>query len=57
MLSLDLPARRFAYRFDGPADAPILILSNSLGTDHTMWDRQMPTFMRHVRVLRDDGRG
>jgi 3-oxoadipate enol-lactonase len=57
MLSLDLPAGRFAYRFDGPADAPILILSNSLGTDHTMWDRQMPTFTRHFRVLRYDSRG
>lgn len=57
MLSLDLLAGRFAYRFDGPADAPILILSNSLGTDHTMWDRQMPTFTRHFRVLRYDSRG
>lgn len=57
MLSVNVPSGRYAYRFDGPPDAPVLILSNSLGTDHTMWDRQMPMLLRSFRVLRYDSRG
>src|SRR6185369_3871214 len=45
------------YRFDGPADAPVLVLSNSLGTDLTMWYPQIPSFARTFRVLRYDTRG
>lgn len=44
-------------REDGPADAPILLLSHSLGMDHRMWEPQMPTFARHFRVVRYDTRG
>jgi 3-oxoadipate enol-lactonase len=42
---------------DGPESAPVLILSNSLGTDHDMWDPQMPAFTKHFRVVRYDRRG
>ncbi|MDF2643956.1 MAG: 3-oxoadipate enol-lactonase [Pseudomonas sp.] len=45
------------YQFDGPAEAPVLVLSNSLGTDLQMWDAQIPEFTRHFRVLRYDTRG
>jgi len=45
------------YRFDGPADKPVLVLSNSLGTDLGMWDAQIPAFAEHFRVLRYDTRG
>jgi len=45
------------YQLDGPADAPVLVLSNSLGTDLHMWDIQIPAFTRHFRVLRCDTRG
>lgn len=45
------------YQFDGPADAPVLLLSNSLGTDLHMWDIQIPAFTEHFRVLRFDTRG
>ncbi|MFL6536037.1 MAG: 3-oxoadipate enol-lactonase [Pseudomonas sp.] len=45
------------YRFDGPQDAPVLVLSNSLGTDLHMWDEQIPAFSEHFRVLRFDTRG
>lgn len=48
---------RLAYRFDGPHDAPVLLLSNSLGTDHAMWDPQMAGLTQHFRVLRYDQRG
>lgn len=57
MLYCDLPSGRFAYRWDGPLDAPVLVLSNSLGTDYSMWDAQMPRLQRHFRVLRYDSRG
>lgn len=45
------------YQLDGPADAPVLVLSNSLGTDLHMWDAQIPAFTQHFRVLRFDTRG
>jgi 3-oxoadipate enol-lactonase len=48
---------RIACRFDGPSAAPVLLLSNSLGTDHGMWASQMTAFTQHYRVLRYDSRG
>lgn len=48
---------RLAYRFDGPDGAPVLLLSNSLGTDHAMWEPQMEGLAQHFRVLRYDQRG
>jgi 3-oxoadipate enol-lactonase len=45
------------YRFDGPVDAPVLVLSNSLGTDLNMWEAQIPAFSEYFRVLRYDTRG
>jgi len=48
---------RIHYRFDGPEKAPVLVLCNSLGTDLTMWDPQVPAFAGKLRVLRYDRRG
>jgi 3-oxoadipate enol-lactonase len=48
---------RINYRFDGPEHAPVLLFCNSLGTDHTMWDPQVPAFAGKHRVLRYDRRG
>jgi len=45
------------YQIDGPANAPALVLSNSLCTHFTMWDGQMPELRKHFRVLRYDTRG
>lgn len=45
------------YLLEGPADAPVLLLSNSLGTNLHMWDAQVPAFTEHFRVLRYDTRG
>jgi 3-oxoadipate enol-lactonase/4-carboxymuconolactone decarboxylase len=42
------------YRFDGPEDAPVLILGPSLGTTWHMWDRQVPELARQWRVFRFD---
>lgn len=45
------------YQLEGPAGAPVLLLSNSLGTDLHMWDAQIPAFTQHFQVLRYDTRG
>lgn len=45
------------YQLEGPEGAPVLVLSNSLGTDLHMWDKQIAAFTRHFRVLRMDTRG
>ncbi|MFF3462518.1 4-carboxymuconolactone decarboxylase [Streptomyces sp. NPDC002619] len=42
------------YRFDGPQDAPVLILGPSLGTTWHMWDRQVPELVKQWRVFRFD---
>jgi 3-oxoadipate enol-lactonase len=41
----------------GPDDAPVLVLSNSLGTTTAMWDPQVPTLAERLRVVRYDHRG
>lgn len=48
---------RIAWRFDGPENAPVLLLSNSLGTDMHMWDPQIAALTTRCRVLRYDSRG
>src|SRR5258705_10369351 len=45
------------YRFTGRDQAPVLILSHSLGQDHGMWDPQVADLSSHFRVLRYDIRG
>lgn len=41
----------------GPDNAPVLMLSSSLGTTKHMWDPQMPAFTAKYRVVRYDRRG
>jgi 3-oxoadipate enol-lactonase/4-carboxymuconolactone decarboxylase len=48
---------RCYYRLEGAADRPVLVLSHSLGLDHTMWDPQMAALTARCRVLRYDHRG
>ncbi|MCP3379349.1 MULTISPECIES: alpha/beta fold hydrolase [unclassified Bradyrhizobium] len=48
---------RIAYQFDSRGDNPVLILSNSIATDHRMWDRQIAELSKSFRVLRYDTRG
>jgi 3-oxoadipate enol-lactonase len=45
------------YRLDGPEGAPVLVLSNSLGTNLNMWQPQMAALTQNFRVLRYDTRG
>lgn len=42
---------------EGKADAPVLMFSNSLGTDLHMWDYQAKHFANNYRVIRYDQRG
>lgn len=41
----------------GPSDAPVVVLSNSLGSTHAMWDAQADALAGHFRVVRYDTRG
>lgn len=54
---LDLPTHRMHYRDDGREDAPTLLFCNSLGTDLTMWERQVADLAGDFRILRYDRRG
>lgn len=45
------------YRLDGPDDAPLLVLSNSLGTTFEMWRPQLAALTERFRVLRYNPRG
>ena len=47
----------FHIRIDGDESAPVLLLSNSLGTNLSMWDPQIPEWSKHFRVVRYDSRG
>ncbi len=47
----------FNVAVSGPREAPVLLMSNSLGTDLRMWDPQMPELTKHFRVVRYDSRG
>ena len=48
---------RLYYEVDGPEQAPALVLSNSLGTNLSMWLPQLPAWSEHFRVVRYDTRG
>ncbi|MGI5438831.1 4-carboxymuconolactone decarboxylase [Streptomyces shenzhenensis] len=50
----ETPSNTLQYRFDGPEEAPVLILGPSLGTTWHMWDRQIPELVRQWRVFRFD---
>jgi 3-oxoadipate enol-lactonase len=46
------------YRFDGPENGKVVMLSNSLASDLTMWDGQVPPLSKAgFRILRYDSRG
>src|SRR5262245_35501166 len=42
---------------EGREGVPVLMLSNSLGTNLHMWDDQAPEFAKHFRLVRYDRRG
>ena len=54
---LNVNNTRLFYRLEGRSDLPVLVLSHSLGCDHSMWAPQMPDLLDHFQVLRYDTRG
>jgi len=49
--------KQLAVYTDGLKDAPALVLSNSLGTDHGMWQPQVDELKSHFNVITYDTRG
>lgn len=54
---LTIGGTRHYYRLDGRDDRPVVMLSHSLGQDHSMWDPQAADLGEYFRVLRYDTRG
>ncbi|MGY1714506.1 3-oxoadipate enol-lactonase [Geodermatophilus sp. SYSU D01106] len=52
-----MTAVEVSYTEDGPADAPVVVLSNSLGATRGMWDPQVPALAERYRVVSYDTRG
>ena len=45
------------HLFEGPEEAPVLVMANSLGTTLRMWDEGAPALRERFRLLRYDHRG
>ena len=48
---------RLSYAVEGPAAAPVLLLSNALGTTRDLWRSQLAALTPAFRVVRYDTRG
>jgi len=46
-----------AYRLDGPSNGHVVLMANSLMSDCSMWDWNVPALTDRYRVLRFDKRG
>lgn len=57
MPTIEIDGLRFSVAIDGPETAPVLMLSNSLSSDMTMWEDQLPALVQHFRIVRYDQRG
>ena len=58
MPQLKLPHVTLNFQLDGPATAPVVMLCNSLSSNLSMWDPQVPALRdAGYRVLRYDTRG
>src|SRR3954447_11324942 len=57
MPTIDADGCPINVEVEGRAQAPVLMLSNSLGTTLSMWDDQVKPFTEHFRLVRYDRRG
>lgn len=57
MEQIEMDGTSVRYRVDGKEDGPPVLLINSLGTDHSMWQPQMTRFVSGHRVVRYEARG
>jgi 3-oxoadipate enol-lactonase len=54
---VELKDAQIHYQLSGLEQAPVLMFSNSLGTNLAMWEPQMPALSQAFRILRYDTRG
>jgi 3-oxoadipate enol-lactonase len=57
MPMIDTNGTSLHVEIEGAENAPVLMLSNSLGTDLHMWDPQVAEFAKSFRLIRYDRRG
>ena len=57
MPMIDVDGLPFHVTIEGRADAPPLMLGNSLSSNMAMWEPQMPALKERYRVIRYDHRG
>lgn len=57
MATIETRGELFNVALDGPAGAPAVMLSNSIGTTMSMWDGQLQGLAERFRVVRYDVRG
>jgi len=57
MTYAEVQGGKLHYRMDGTRGKPVLVLSNSLGTDLDMWSPQMDALRPHFCIVRYDTRG
>jgi len=54
---VEVGGARIHYAIEGADGAPVLVFSNSLGTNYSMWDLQAQELRSKFRILRYDTRG
>jgi len=57
MKYVEVDGAKLHYRMDGTRGKPVLVLSNSLGTDLDMWSPQIDALRPHFCIVRYDARG
>ncbi len=57
MAEMKIGDETFNVEVEGPEKAPVLMISNSLGSNLHMWDDQIPALSKHFRIVRYDSRG
>ncbi|MEZ5933418.1 MAG: 3-oxoadipate enol-lactonase [Alphaproteobacteria bacterium] len=57
MQALEANGQILHFDDQGPRDAPVLVFSNSLGTDFRLWDPLLPHLPEGLRLIRYDKRG
>lgn len=57
MMQVEANGIQFNVRMDGHRGSPWLVLSNSLATNLSMWDRQVEALRDRFRIVRYDQRG
>lgn len=57
MHTISVNGQTLHYQLEGPAHLPLIVFSNSLGTDFRVWEPLLPHLRHQFRFLRYDKRG